>query len=78
MNFFKSNPISLPKHNCLLPHALRTPSLEKLVGKRVVLASNSPRRKDILSTFVGQGIPLQEAVSDEICHNGRIDSCFRD
>jgi len=42
--------IELPEHNCVLPHALRLPALEKLVGKRVVLASNSPRRKDILQT----------------------------
>ncbi|CCL99930.1 uncharacterized protein FIBRA_01955 [Fibroporia radiculosa] len=34
-----------------MPHALRIPSLEKLVGKRVILASNSPRRKEILQTF---------------------------
>ncbi|KZT06072.1 Maf/Ham1 [Laetiporus sulphureus 93-53] len=46
-----SNNITLPEHNCLLPHALRIPSLEKLVGKRVILASNSPRRKGILQTF---------------------------
>ncbi|KAI0956399.1 hypothetical protein AcV7_006818 [Taiwanofungus camphoratus] len=52
MNFFSSSKqISLPKHNCVLPHALRLPSLEKLVGKRVILASNSPRRKEILQTF---------------------------
>lgn len=52
MNFFRSNKISLPEHNCVLPHALRIAAVEKLVGKRVVLASNSPRRKDILETFV--------------------------
>ncbi|GJE85620.1 Maf-like protein [Phanerochaete sordida] len=52
MNFFRSSkPIELPKHNCVLPHALRIPAVEKLVGKRVVLASNSPRRKEILRTF---------------------------
>lgn len=52
MNFFKSQPISLPKHNCVLAHALKVPSLQKLVGKRVILASNSPRRREILRTFV--------------------------
>ncbi|KIP11030.1 hypothetical protein PHLGIDRAFT_28160 [Phlebiopsis gigantea 11061_1 CR5-6] len=51
MNLFRAKPdISLPKHNCVLPHALRVPALQKLVGKRVILASNSPRRKDILRT----------------------------
>ncbi|KAI0791223.1 Maf/Ham1 [Abortiporus biennis] len=52
MNFFKSKPaIELPEHNCVLPHALKLPATKKLVGKRVVLASNSPRRKEILQTF---------------------------
>jgi len=41
-----------PKHNSLLPHALQTPSMKRLSGKRIVLASNSPRRKEILNTFV--------------------------
>lgn len=36
----------------ILDHALRTPSVEKLKGKRIVLASNSPRRKEILRVFV--------------------------
>ncbi|KIM77454.1 hypothetical protein PILCRDRAFT_825419 [Piloderma croceum F 1598] len=40
-----------PKHNSVLPHALQTPSMRKLSGKRIVLASNSPRRKEILNTF---------------------------
>ena len=52
MNFFSSKKVALPDHNCVLPHALRLPALEKLVGKRVVLASNSPRRREILKTFV--------------------------
>ncbi|KAM6493453.1 Inosine triphosphate pyrophosphatase-like protein [Amanita muscaria] len=34
--------------NHILPHALSVPVIEKLRGKRIVLASNSPRRKDIL------------------------------
>ena len=37
----------------VLPHALQLPALKKLVGKRVILASASPRRRDILQTFVG-------------------------
>lgn len=53
MNFFRSKQgVSLPEHNCVLPHALKLPALEKLIGKRVVLASNSPRRKDILAAVV--------------------------
>ncbi|EGO20867.1 hypothetical protein SERLADRAFT_373533 [Serpula lacrymans var. lacrymans S7.9] len=32
----------------VLPTALKTPGTKKLVGKRIILASNSPRRKDIL------------------------------
>lgn len=52
--FFSSNDkINLPEHNCVLPHALQLPALKKLVGKRVILASASPRRKEILQTFVG-------------------------
>ncbi|KAJ7471072.1 Maf Ham1 [Mycena latifolia] len=35
----------------VLPHALKTPSIKKLVGKRIILASASPRRKDIFSAF---------------------------
>lgn len=41
-----------PSHNCVLPHALNLPSTRKLAGKRVVLASASPRRKEILQTIV--------------------------
>lgn len=36
----------------VLPHALHIPGINKLAGKRVVLASSSPRRKDILQIFV--------------------------
>ncbi|CAK5270316.1 unnamed protein product [Mycena citricolor] len=35
----------------ILPTALQTPGIKKLKGKRIVLASASPRRKDILKTF---------------------------
>ncbi|EIM90763.1 Maf/Ham1 [Stereum hirsutum FP-91666 SS1] len=35
----------------VLPKALRIPGLNKLHGKRVVLASGSPRRKELLETF---------------------------
>ncbi|EJU04996.1 Maf/Ham1 [Dacryopinax primogenitus] len=38
----------MPHHNPVLDHALRTPAFIKLAGKRVVLASNSPRRREIL------------------------------
>ncbi|KAG9089649.1 hypothetical protein FRC07_012282 [Ceratobasidium sp. 392] len=38
-------------HNCVLPGALRIPALTKLAHKRIVLASASPRRLDILKQF---------------------------
>jgi septum formation protein len=38
----------------VLSHALQTLGIKKLSGKRIVLASASPRRKDILSVFVGR------------------------
>ena len=41
---------SMPKH--ILPHALAVPAIKKLAGKRIVLASNNPRRREILRTFV--------------------------
>ena len=40
------------RDNPVLKHALQTPSIKKLVGKRVILASASPRRREILRTFV--------------------------
>lgn len=39
----------------VLPHALDLPIFKKLNGRRIVLASASPRRKDILEKAVGQG-----------------------
>ncbi|KAF5391819.1 hypothetical protein D9757_001694 [Collybiopsis confluens] len=35
----------------ILPHALPVPAIKKLAGKRIVLASNSPRRREILTTI---------------------------
>ncbi|KAH9169596.1 Maf/Ham1 [Lactarius sanguifluus] len=41
-----------PRHPpAVLSHALHIPGINKLAGKRVVLASNSPRRKEILQIF---------------------------
>ncbi|KAG2147718.1 Maf Ham1 [Suillus bovinus] len=40
-----------PKHNVVLPTALKTPAIQKLTNKRVILASASPRRKEILQTL---------------------------
>ncbi|KAJ3485406.1 hypothetical protein NLI96_g4979 [Meripilus lineatus] len=66
MNFFRSKQgVSLPEHNCVLPHALKLPALEKLIGKRVVLASNSPRRKDILAA-VGIQPEIVPSTFDEL------------
>ncbi|GLB44725.1 putative maf-like protein [Lyophyllum shimeji] len=39
----------MSKH--ILSHALELPVIKKLAGKRIVLASNSPRRQEILRTF---------------------------
>jgi len=42
-----------PKHPpVVLPNALHIPGINKLAGKRVILASGSPRRKEILQIFV--------------------------
>ncbi|KAK7454457.1 hypothetical protein VKT23_011213 [Stygiomarasmius scandens] len=41
----------MPDNQHVLPHALKVPAIKKLVGKRIILASNSPRRKEILQTF---------------------------
>ncbi|KAF7784815.1 hypothetical protein Agabi119p4_980 [Agaricus bisporus var. burnettii] len=35
----------------ILPHALQVPAIKKLQDKRIVLASSSPRRKEILQTL---------------------------
>ncbi|KAH0586857.1 hypothetical protein H2248_005701 [Termitomyces sp. 'cryptogamus'] len=39
----------MPNH--ILPTALKLPAIKKLEGKRIVLASNSPRRQEIFRTF---------------------------
>ncbi|KAI0319064.1 Maf/Ham1 [Amylostereum chailletii] len=43
--------MSEKRQAAVMSHALRIPGLNKLAGKRVVLASGSPRRKEILKTF---------------------------
>ncbi|KAH6880177.1 inosine triphosphate pyrophosphatase-like protein [Coprinopsis sp. MPI-PUGE-AT-0042] len=39
----------MPPH--VLPHALKTSVIKKLKDKRIILASNSPRRKELLRTI---------------------------
>lgn len=41
-----------PTYEHILPHALAIPAFNKLAGKRIILASASPRRAEILKTFV--------------------------
>lgn len=60
------------KNKSILPHALKVPGLNKLHGKRVVLASNSPRRKEILETFVRGAILKTEL--QIICNHGVADA----
>jgi hypothetical protein len=43
-------------YNAVLANALNTPGIKKLRNKRVVLASASPRRSEILRTLVS--VPL--------------------
>ena len=52
----KASLILMSRH--ILDHALRTPAFQKLKDKRIVLASNSPRRKEILCTFVRHDVAL--------------------
>ena len=40
----------MPDH--VQPTALQVSVVQKLAGKRIVLASNSPRRKDIFQTIL--------------------------
>lgn len=44
--------MSEKRQPAVMAHALKIPGLNKLAGKRVVLASASPRRKEILQTMV--------------------------
>jgi len=46
----------------VLPHALPLPIFKRLQHRRVVLASSSPRRKDILETAVRPGVSYVRSV----------------
>ncbi|KAI6016750.1 Maf Ham1 [Pisolithus marmoratus] len=48
LSYFHRPPMS---RNAVRPNALKTPGIERLRNKRVVLASASPRRKEILRTL---------------------------
>jgi hypothetical protein len=57
----------------VLPHALLLPGVNKLTGKRVILASGSPRRQEILRIFVCPMGPLEKAlvlISSLVDHAG--------
>jgi len=51
--------MSKKKPECLQSHALNVPWVQTLKGKRVVLASASPRRREILAIFVRPLTSLQ-------------------
>src|SRR5260370_41658108 len=53
-------PIQMSKHQNVLPHALAIPALNKLSGKRIVLASASPRRREIVKIFVSPRNPTRQ------------------
>jgi len=44
--------MSKKKPECLQSHALNVPWVQILKGKRLILASASPRRREILAIFV--------------------------
>lgn len=56
MSGIESNVPAMP--DAVLPHALAIPAFNKLAGKRIILASASPRRKEILKLFVCGPTPL--------------------
>jgi len=58
-----------PEHQSVLKHALKSPGIEKLKGKRVVLASNSPRRKEILKNFGLEPEILPSTFDETLEHN---------
>jgi hypothetical protein len=47
--------------------ALELPIFKKLAGRRVILASSSPRRKDILAKLVSGLSIIDLALTDGVC-----------
>lgn len=58
---------AMAPHNAVLPNALNTPGIEKLRNKRIVLASASPRRSEILQTLVSVPHVANVAISISFC-----------
>ncbi|KAF8501255.1 Maf-like protein [Gautieria morchelliformis] len=63
------------KHQAVLDHALRVPGTNKLAGKRVVLASSSPRRKAILKTL-GLAPEVVPSTFDEDLSHSSFDNVY--
>ncbi|GJJ08160.1 hypothetical protein Clacol_002368 [Clathrus columnatus] len=64
-----------PKHQVVLEHALRIPATNKLAKKRVILASNSPRRREILKTL-GLDPEIIASKFDEDLGHGSFESVY--
>lgn len=50
----------------ILPHALSIPAIQKLKTKSIVLASNSPRRKEILETYGIRATVVPSTFSEDL------------
>lgn len=46
--------VAVKRQPAISDYALRTPAFNKLAGRRVVLASASPRRREILASVVSR------------------------
>lgn len=60
--------LAMTSHNAVLAHALNTSGVKKLRDKRIVLASASPRRSEILRTLAS----LPTRPSDRWSHYTRV------
>lgn len=72
--------MAVDRPNVVLDKALRLPAFEKLKGRRVVLASGSPRRKEILETAVScfcNPLAMAQGLVGPASRNCTVDLCGR-